>query len=207
MKYPRTPHLPWSLSKTTDDISLSSVSHLIGKDLVFTEKLDGENIFMSRDDIHCRSLDSKCSDQWNSYVKNLWSSIRYNIPYNIGLYVENLYGIHSIEYGKLPYYIFVFNAIDLHYNIFLSWDEIIKISQSLEISTVPDICYGKIKQLEIPEKSYFGNVCEGYVVRNVDFFPIDSFSMNTGKCVRANHVQTDEHWKTNWKKAKLLEEK
>ena len=43
-KYPRTPHLPWSSGRTKDDIALDSVQHLEQwKDVVVTEKLDGEN--------------------------------------------------------------------------------------------------------------------------------------------------------------------
>ena len=43
VKYPRTPHLPWSSSLTEDDIS-GSDKQFYGKMVVVTEKMDGEPI-------------------------------------------------------------------------------------------------------------------------------------------------------------------
>jgi len=42
VKYPRTPHVPWSPGNTADDIVLDSIRHLESLvDVVVTEKLDG----------------------------------------------------------------------------------------------------------------------------------------------------------------------
>ena len=54
--------------------------------------------------------------------------------------------------------------------------------------------------------SKYGDTIEGVVVRNIESFPLDDFSKNVVKYVRKNHVQTDEHWKKNWKRAKLIYE-
>ena len=43
VKYPRTAHLPFSEGCTADDKKLTSVAHFIGKEIVMTEKMDGEN--------------------------------------------------------------------------------------------------------------------------------------------------------------------
>ena len=43
VKYPRTYHLPWSEGRTDDDKVLSDDSQFIGKYVVVTEKMDGEN--------------------------------------------------------------------------------------------------------------------------------------------------------------------
>lgn len=43
VKYPRTYHLPWSESLTDDDRYHPDVEFLNGKEVVITEKLDGEN--------------------------------------------------------------------------------------------------------------------------------------------------------------------
>ena len=58
MKYPRTPHLPWSHGRAEDDIALDSIEHLerLG-DVVITEKLDGENTTLYHDYLHARSVD------------------------------------------------------------------------------------------------------------------------------------------------------
>jgi hypothetical protein len=50
----------------------------------------------------------------------------------------------------------------------------------------------------------YGDTREGVVIRNAGEFPVDEFSNNVCKWVRPNHVQTDEHWTKNWKKATLI---
>lgn len=39
---------------------------------------------------------------------------------------------------------------------------------------------------------------EGYVVRPAGAFDRNDFSRLVGKFVRANHVQSETHWKKNW---------
>ena len=41
-------------------------------------------------------------------------------------------------------------------------------------------------------------------MRLVNEFPINEFPHSVCKWVRPNHVQTDEHWTRNWKKAELI---
>ena len=41
-------------------------------------------------------------------------------------------------------------------------------------------------------------------MRITDSFALDYFPHYVCKYVRANHVQTNEHWTKNWKQAKLL---
>jgi hypothetical protein len=55
VKYPRTPHLPWSPGRSEDDIALDSIEHLEhSEDIVVTEKLDGENTTLYHDYLHAR---------------------------------------------------------------------------------------------------------------------------------------------------------
>src|SRR3954466_10688581 len=56
--YPRTPHLPWSPGVTPDDVRAGDLSGLRGREVVVTEKLDGENTTLYADGLHARSLDS-----------------------------------------------------------------------------------------------------------------------------------------------------
>ena len=54
------------------------------------------------------------------------------------------------------------------------------------------------------EPSTFGKEKEGCVIRKANSFTDEQgFENNVCKYVRANHVQTDEHWTKNWKKAEL----
>ena len=57
-KYPHTPYLAWSPSVDINDEVLDTTSHFEGKEIVVTEKLDGENTTMYHDHIHARSIDS-----------------------------------------------------------------------------------------------------------------------------------------------------
>ena len=106
IKYSRTPHLPFSQSITSDDKKLISVDHFIGKEIIMSEKRDGENSSLYRDYNHARSLDSSdhISQHW---LKGL--SIRYDIPEDCRICGENLYAKHSIHYTNLESYFEVFS--------------------------------------------------------------------------------------------------
>lgn len=47
---------------------------------------------------------------------------------------------------------------------------------------------------------------EGIVTRNVADYSVADFADNVFKYVRKGHVQTDQHWTRNWKRAKLKQE-
>ena len=83
----------------------------------------------------------------------------------------------------------------------------------LGVKTVPELWKGFVydeKQLkELVDKfvnmpSVYGDTREGVVIRLTNSFPIDDFKHCVCKWVRPNHVQTDEHWTKNWKKAELI---
>ena len=130
---------------------------------------------------------------------------------NEGIYGENMYGVHSIEYNKLPSYFFMFAARDD--KRWYSWKEVEELSSILGIEHVPVLeirRFETVSELEqaiafhMKNGSKYGDTIEGVVVRNIESFPLDDFSKNVVKYVRKNHVQTDEHWKKNWKRAKLM---
>src|ERR1035438_10502280 len=102
-KYSRTPHFPWSPSPSSDDKVLSSANQFLGKEIIISEKLDGECTGMTSDLCHARSLDSKdhSSRHW---VKQLHASIKLEIPDGWKIFGENLYAKHSIHYSNLPSY-------------------------------------------------------------------------------------------------------
>jgi hypothetical protein len=49
VKYPRTPHAPWSPGRTPDDEVLADLDHLVGREVVVSVKMDGENVSLYRD--------------------------------------------------------------------------------------------------------------------------------------------------------------
>jgi len=64
-------HFPWSPGLQNDDRMLESADVFLGKEVVITEKFDGENTSIYTDHIHARSLDSQ-----KSFIEKLGTSIR-----------------------------------------------------------------------------------------------------------------------------------
>ncbi|MED1916457.1 RNA ligase family protein [Bacillus thuringiensis] len=195
-KYPRTFHLPWSRSRTDDDKILRTVSHFEGKEVVVTEKLDGENTTLYRNHIHARSLDSKdhASRHW---VKMLHGTISFHIPEGWRICGENVYALHSIYYEHLTSYFYVFSIWNEN-NECLSWDETVEWAELLGFKTAPVLYRGIWKEETVKscytKQSVFGGEQEGYVVRITERFPYEDFNQSAAKFVRKNHVQTDQHW-------------
>jgi len=79
LKYPRSWHLPYSEGTTNDDKKLKTDSHFVGKNVLITEKLDGESCSMTFDRIWARSVDSKDHPSRN-WINQFWNSIKYDIP-------------------------------------------------------------------------------------------------------------------------------
>jgi hypothetical protein len=219
MKYPRTYHLPWSPGATSDDKRLQDgwFDFYKGKEVVFTEKLDGENTAMTHYDVYARSHGAPTRSPWS---RNLWDQsdglywkIKQYIGPNETIYGENLYGEHSIHYDRLPAYFFTFAC--RRENQWWSWDDVVLMADILHVPTVPVLWRGKLEsesQLKemiskfMSEPSAFGDTKEGVVIRKTGSFDNSDFSRNVAKWVRENHVQTDEHWTKNWKRAKLITE-
>ncbi len=215
-KYPRTYHLPWSPGTTSDDRKLSGdwFDAYKGKEIVITEKLDGENLAINHYDCFARSHGAPTRSPWS---RNIWDNdgilwqIKDKIADNEVVYGENLFGEHSITYNKLQNYWHIFAATNG--DVWFSWDEVCMIADILKQQHVPELWRGVVNTEEelralvdrfVSEPSVYGPTREGVVIRDAGEFPIDEFSTHVCKWVRPNHVQTDEHWTKNWKRAKLM---
>ena len=99
-KYPRTYHVPWSPGATADDRKLSTLQHFVGKNVVVTEKRDGENTTLTPTKVYSRSVDGghHISKNW---VKNFWSQRQHVLPAGWRVCGEDLFAVHSIEYDSL----------------------------------------------------------------------------------------------------------
>lgn len=209
-KYPRTYHLPWSKSITSDDKISQDVSSLIGIDIVITEKLDGSNTAITKDGVYGRSHAEFSRNPWDIKSWELYRKIKNDIGEDIFIFGEGMFGIHSIEYSNLKSYFYMFGIRDN--NIWIPWEKVEEYSYLLEIPTVPILFKGVInseKELQsiinklTSEPSELGGMREGIVARNADMFHNDDFSTNVLKWVRKDHVTTDIHWTRNWRKATL----
>jgi hypothetical protein len=196
VKYPRSYHLPWSLGRTDDDKTLSSVDHFIGKQVVVTEKMDGENTSIYKDFHHARSINGGKHES-RSMVAQLQARLANDLPDGMRVCGENCYAKHSIGYSALPDYFLAFSI--WNENTCLSWDETVEWAELLGIAMVP-VLYRGIYDEEAIKATYIDNrtpdLMEGYVVRIADSFEYGDFSKSLAKFVRKNHVQTSEHWKT-----------
>ena len=209
-KYNRTYHLPFSPGSTNDDRISSSVASLLGIDVVITEKLDAENCGMERGGVYARSHAAYTESPWSRKVRQIHSLIKNSIDEGVFIFGENMEGIHSIEYTNLTSYFYIFGVRDN--NIWVPWETVEEYSFLLDLPTVPVLFKGVInteKELKqivedlVSQPSALGGQREGIVIRNAGMFHNDDFSQNVMKWVRRGHVQTDEHWTRNWKKARL----
>ena len=198
-KYPRTFHLPWSLGATSDDKthSLEMIESIFsGKEVIVTEKLDGENSTIYPDGYsHARSVNSAHHPS-RSQLKSLTAKISYNIPQGFRICGENVFAEHSISYDKLEAFFYVFSIFEGE--TCLSWADTEEYSELLGIPTVPVLYRGKWNAQKVQESwngvSTLGDTSEGYVVRLASSFSFQNFGKSAAKYVRANHVQTDTHW-------------
>lgn len=196
VKHPRTMHLPWSEGVQDDDRRIRSMAAFEETKglVVVTEKMDGEQTSMYRDHIHARSIDSP-GHPTRAWVKNLWGSIAHDIPHGWRVCGENMWGRHSIEYNDLESFFYVHSIWDEKNNC-LSWDETVEWAKLLGLITVPCFYYARydeaiIKGMWSPRLQ---DICEGYVLRIADAFPMNEFQFKVAKFVRPNHVQTARHW-------------
>lgn len=207
VKYPRTMNLPWSQSDSSDDVWWENCAPFEGKQVVITDKLDGECTTVYPDGwVHARSLDTGPHPS-RSWMKAFASEWAYNIPANHRVCGENLYAYHSIFYTGLPTYFFVFGIYDGQNNC-LAWREIVELCELLGIQTVPVLHQG-LWDAKFHE-SWQGRgtfptfvspagpstEAEGYVVRLSEGFSYTDFARSCAKWVRAHHVQTDQNWLT-----------
>lgn len=195
VKYPRTYHLPWSEAVTSDDKVCQSLEHFQGRQVVVTEKMDGENTTLYRDHIHARSLDSRGGED-RAWVKQFWSQIRNDIPEGWRICGENLWAKHSVAYTELQSYFYGFSIWDSS-NMALPWDETVEYFEILGVTPVPVLYSGVWDEATIRNLYKGMNLeqNEGYVVRLAESFCYDNFSTSVAKFVRKGHVQTDKHWR------------
>ena len=211
-KYPRTKHLPWSRGRTDDDEILTRYDHLNNKEMVWTEKLDGENTTIYPGGIcHARSMDSKDHPS-RHWVKQLAARIGGDIPEGMRVCGENPYAKHSIFYDKLPSYFLVFGI----YNgdNCLCWDVTKEWAELLGLEVVPELFRATLPDIPAVHDQVFTGVSrvggqlwdeernqptgipaqEGYVVRLAAGFPSSDHQSCTAKFVRPHHVTTSDHW-------------
>ncbi|GAA4962868.1 hypothetical protein GCM10023205_28310 [Yinghuangia aomiensis] len=190
--YPRTGHVPWSPGATADDVRAGDLAGLIGREVVVTEKLDGENTTLYADGLHARSVDSAHHPS-RAWVKGLQGRVGAGIPAGWRICGENMYARHSLAYDALDSWFYGFSVWDAADRC-LPWDATVRFLRRLGIPVPPVLWRGVFDERALRKLPLDTQRQEGYVVRTVDGFPRDAFGHRVAKWVRARHVQTDTHW-------------
>lgn len=193
-KYGRTYHLPISPGTTNDDKILDDLSVLTSSsDVVITEKMDGENTTIHRNGCFARSPDSgyHASRDW---VKAFAAGVSPLLDADERIVGEYVFARHSISYDALPSYFLGFAWI--RDGEFQSWDKTLARFQEIGVTPVTELYRGPFDLLvaeDLCGKLNFKSQ-EGFVVRVAGSFSEDEMKHHVAKYVRANHVESDEHW-------------
>lgn len=192
VKYPSTPHLPWSPGLQNDDRRIEHLRGLIGQEVVVTEKLDGENTSLYRDDLHARSLDMRPHPS-RTWVKAERGRFGHEIPGGWRLCGENVYAVHSLRYAELEGFFYLFSVWD-DQNVSRPWDEVLEWAARLDLPTPRQLYRGLWDETALRAIEIDPDRMEGYVVRMTGAIPYGEFPLRMAKWVRTGHVQTDQHW-------------
>ena len=214
-KYPRTPYSPWSPQTSEADRVIAEMSNFIGRRVVITEKLDGANVTLYDGRAFTRGMNTDRAP-WLGMVKkhHAWKT---SGARRSAIHGEDIYAVHSIKYDPVPerrtFYVFALR--DVQKNVFESFDKTVSVCKTMDFATVPILYDGEFEsgqalrgrlELEMSESSGLGGEREGVVVRIADGFPVREFERSICKLVRVGHIQTDTHWRRNWKPCKISRE-
>lgn len=207
IKYPRTFHLPYSEKSTSDDKIMKSDVHFIGKEVVVSIKMDGENTTIYNTTSHARSLNSLFDSEdrrWIETFRMLY--VENKLDPNMRICGENLFYKHTCSYDNLKSMFYGFSV--WNGNTCLSWDDTLKIFNELNIQPV-DVIYRGIYDKELILKLFreydSNNINEGFVVRLVDSFDISEFKTSLNKFVKETFVIPSKHWKYDVKQNNILD--
>lgn len=218
-----------------DDTDMQSISNLVGIPLVITHKIDGGNCMIVSDveePVRARN-GRKPDDTMRPLYRDgglYWTQeVNEKLPDSIQVFAEWVRSKHSIHYGcncEEPCddvgpqlseltgyederaYLQIFGAYHKDYNLWLSWDEVAMIADTLGFPTTPVIYeesntdsatyeteHEAIQDLNKKAHNVIENGGEGIVVRSKFPFHYGQFDRYVGKYVRENHVEDNElHW-------------
>lgn len=208
-----------------DDHYHCDPSFFVKKRVLITEKLDGGITQFADRKVYARSSIAPTGQPWFSYVKSVTLPKLINISPKYQPIGEDLYGVHSIEYAPLTDTFFLFHVLEradenigtenTDGDFFWDWEGVTLFAQAYDLNHVPPLFDGEFDSMgqisewffdHIGNPSQYGPDCEGFVMRIANRFAFEDFGKNVAKFVRANHVQTDEHWSKHWKPAKLIKD-
>ncbi len=211
-KYPRTPYWPFSPTAGDDGPTAIDAGRFVGVPVVVTEKLDGSCTLLHQGAVYARSVGAPTSAKWMAMVKkhHAWKMTE---P-DVFLYGEDIYGVHSIEYGPVPenetFYAFALRDLQ---GLFSSFGALADYASQRDIPVAPVLFDGAFRSTADlgdfiddahAQPSALGGEREGVVIRLASSFPASEFSRSICKSVRSGHVQTEQHWTRHWKPCRIV---
>ncbi|MBA2318156.1 MAG: RNA ligase family protein [Euzebyales bacterium] len=198
-KYPRTPHLPGSLSIDRDDRVSGDLGALLGVDVVVTEKLDGANVCLLPDALYARSHSGPPSHPAFDHAKAAHARVAWRLPEHVSVFAEHLHAVHSVVYPELPSEaeLQVFGARDDLANVWWAWDDVVTLARDLVLPVVPELWRGIFRsgaelqaaaQRYASQRSAYGPDREGVVIRAAARFSDGEFGRRVVKWVRGDHA-------------------
>jgi predicted kinase len=172
-------------------VRTTGLAGLAGREVVVTEKLDGENTTLYSDGLHARSPDSRHHPS-RTWVKGLQGRIGAGIPEGVRVCGENMYARHSLAYDDLDSWFYGFSVWDGDHC--LDWDRTVRFLHGLGVPTPRVLWRGTFDERALRGLRPDTARQEGYVVRTVSGFTRAEFGQRVAKWVRGGHVRTGTHW-------------
>lgn len=191
-RFPGILDLPFSPAGLQDNMRLRSVDHLLDRQIVMTEKVEGVSIRFSRDGSHVRASKDFGDVAYIEYIGSIQKSICDTLVPGVSLFCQLPINIIDIDHPD-PAYLFCFAAFDERNSIWWSWDAVVSTAKILGIRPAPILFIGTIKtgieMLQVVENfayqvssgSYVGKR-DGIIVRITD--PFTDFHSSVAKWQR-----------------------
>lgn len=191
--YPRTPHLPWSPGAASDDARAGSTGGLDGREVVVTEKLDGENttLYPGR---AARPVPGLSAPPFPRAGQGTARPDRAADPRRVEGLRRELFARRSLAYAGLDSWFYGFSVRDG--GRCLDWDTTVRLLRGLGIPAPPVLRRGTFSERTLRPLRLDPGAQERCAVRAAAGFSRGEVPARVAKWVRPHHVQTDAHWMT-----------
>lgn len=199
-------------------------------EVVVTEKLDGGNCCFKDGLVFARTHKAPASHESFDPIKQLFKVqvapiLGERALQRMEIFGENMVAVHSIDYTpgapippateppRLPSPFFLLGVYDRSKEEMMSWDQLVRIANTVPCMPTPPVLFRGEITSEAMLKAIIldgmkqgsivspGVPAEGFVIRTTAGFKPAKFGRHVAKYVRPGHVQTDDTFKWDWKKA------
>lgn len=205
-RHPRLAHFPFSKGVGKNDVIINDecFSSMIDERLVYTEKLDGSNVCLTRDSVYSRSHSGPASHISFLPLREFHSKIKYFIQDDTLIFGEWCYATHSVKYKIMQDYLNIFAVRNSKTGEWGDWDDVIDAASTLGVPTVPILLIGEESSKEKIKynaeslaslSSVYGHERAGVVVRRYNGLRSqDGIMYGAAQCIRKCNKKITTHW-------------